>query len=161
MRLSRLRPRPRPRPRRRTSRLLRCLFQSRSPPGLVAAVTPFHRPLPPSPGSLPAAPGRHIPVCSLKPRNSHASALAAPAARQPQRLHPPFQTRLKWQRQTALRALIGPFLFSKSGPQRVARSCLSTETRRAWWAQLRNRKRKEKKKGEFHLMFHSHTFGGQ
>lgn len=68
-------PRPPPWSSRRTSRLLGRVFQSRSPPGLVAAVTPFHRLLLPSPISGPAAPGLHIRVRSLKPSSSpHASA---------------------------------------------------------------------------------------
>lgn len=155
-------PRPQPQPSRRTSRLLRRLFQSRSPPGLVAAVTPFHRLLFPSPISLPTAPGRLISVCSLKPRNSpHASALTASAAPEPQSFHLHFQPRLKWQRQTALRALIGPFLISKSGPQRVARSRLSSETRKGVVGTTKKYEKRERKKGEFHLLLHSRIFGGK
>lgn len=71
---------------------------------------------------------------------------------------PQRQPRLERQRQAALRALIGPLLFSKSGPRRVASCCLSNKMRskrrqrRVWWVKRRDvnhTKRKMSSTGSF------------
>lgn len=82
-------------------------------------------------------------ACISRCAQGSQNALPMPPPRRPCRRsgplrppHPQFQPRLKRQRQTALRTLIGPLRFSKSGPRGVARRCLSSDV----WAKGRPRR---------------------